>query len=78
MLRRLRRWLGRDRPRPEVGSGWYCGHGQVQPFDLSPLLMVSAKVARRLQLGDYIVFEVSPRTGLAENVKISHRPMARP
>ena len=76
MLRRLvARLLGRNRPKPEIGSGWYRGHGEVMPFDSRPLLMVGAKTARRLQLGDSVTFEVSPRTGLAENVKITNRPM---
>ena len=79
MFRRLRRWLGRNRPKPEIGSGWYRGHGEVMPFDSRPLLMVSAKVARRLQLGDSIVFEVSPAAPrVATNVRITHRPMPMP
>lgn len=77
LLRRLRRAIARSLPkrtRHEVGTGWYRGSGEIQPFDLHPPLMVGARVARRLNFGDSVVFEVSPITGLAERVRVTHRP----
>ena len=70
--------LFRRRPR-RFETGIYMGtiqrRRQIYPHSSQPPLIVAARAARRLNIGDRLEYEVSPRTGLVENVRV-YRPAA--
>ena len=65
-------WLFRRRQRRTL-TGIFMGSGTVYPHSSQPPLMVGAGVARRLNLGDRVEFEVSARTGLARRIRVYRR-----
>jgi hypothetical protein len=58
--------------RGRAETGIYDGH-RIFPHSISLPLMVSARVARRLETGDRVEFEVSPRTGEARRIRVYRR-----
>jgi hypothetical protein len=66
------RSLFRRRPRRYL-TGRYMGAATIYPHSSQPPLMVGARPARRLHVGDAVEFTVSERTGLANKVRVYRR-----
>lgn len=69
-------WLFRRRPR-RFETGIYMGSNVLYPHGSAPPLMIAARAARRLNIGDRLEYTVSPRTGLAERVRVYRRAALR-
>jgi hypothetical protein len=67
--------IGRITARPPAPrlTGVYVGGATIIPHDLTPPQMVGARVAKRLNCGDRVEFEVSPRNGQARAVRVYRR-----